>query len=107
MNDKRQDDERINRVVQLVTELHQRQIEVTIPKLMRIEKEIYGNGKPGLLKEYACMMGKFNEITSYANWIKGMFLTIVIGLITYAFGYGQLYMKVENIAKELAAHLLK
>lgn len=65
--DRRIEDERINHIESLIKEIHQRQQEITIPSIQRIEHTVFGNGKPGLCTRMTIM----ETMVKVMTWVVG------------------------------------
>jgi hypothetical protein len=86
MHDNRKDDERIEMIEKLVREIHQRQVEFTLPALADVKKTIYGNGKPGLCEIVTKLDTKINT-TSWAFSIAISALAVIIAIAEFLFKY--------------------
>ena len=75
----RKDDSRIDRIEKLVEEIHQRQIEVTIPGLEGMKKTLYGNGKPGLCETVT----KLDTKITMTAWVLGLAISIIGASIAF------------------------
>ena len=84
-NHKRSSDSKIDEIVSLVKEIHQRQVERTIPAIEKIENTLYGNGKIGICEEVA------NIKTSLSMW-KG-FMLVGATLISLLFVFMEFIIK--------------
>jgi hypothetical protein len=71
--ERRANDEKLNELIVLVKEIHQRQIERTIPAVEKMEKVIYGNGKPGLCDRVGIIETSLNNV----KWVGGAVLAIL------------------------------
>ncbi|MEY2702360.1 MAG: hypothetical protein RLY43_993 [Bacteroidota bacterium] len=81
---RRIDDERFNQIMKI---------------LDKLDKELWGNGRIGLFKEHVICQEKIKSFDSISAWMKGNIIALVLAIITAAFGYGQLYNKVNTFEK--------
>jgi len=71
---KRVNDEKIDELVYLVKEIHQRQTEITIPKIKEIEETLYGTDKKsGLCKQVSVMESALVS----SRWFVGLVMSLV------------------------------
>lgn len=67
------DEEKLDELLRMVTEVHQRQTERTIPAIERIEHTIYGNGKVGLCQE----VNNIKTTVTVLRWVGGAVATVL------------------------------
>jgi hypothetical protein len=80
----RRDDERINTIESLVKEIHQRQIEITLPMIEEMKNTVYGNGKPGLCDAVSRMDTKIN-MTAWIFGIAISCLGVLVAILEYLY----------------------
>jgi ribosomal protein L19 len=71
--ERRASDEKLNELISLVKEIHQRQIERTIPAVESLEKVIYGNGKPGLCDRVSVIETSLTSV----KWFGGVVIALL------------------------------
>lgn len=97
--------EEIAKIKTIIQEIHQRQVEQTIPILEKLNECLYGNGKCGLIAEHAVVKEKLCDLESVGKWVKTIAISVIGAIITFAFGYGILFKTVEYVKDLILKHI--
>jgi hypothetical protein len=104
MMDNRTYDKKIDLLVQQlgklqedVNEIKQRQMELTIPKLTKIEKCLFGNGDEGLLEEHAVCRDRIKIYEKISGNVSRIIATLIIYFIIFAGSYTVLAFQVKHL----------
>lgn len=95
----------INEMKLMIGEIHQRQIEITLPELKQLHEKISGNGKNGLVAELAVCTEKLQNIESIKRWLASIILTLMLTIGTFIYGYGKLFKQVEIVSDFIMQHV--
>jgi hypothetical protein len=95
----------VNIIKEGVAEIHQRQTEITIPKIQAIEKCLYGNGDIGLLEEHVLCKERLNNLIALKIWVIAISGTLVAAVIGYAVAVGKIIQTIDFIRSLLTKHL--
>jgi hypothetical protein len=79
-NERRIGDDKIEEIIHLVREIHQRQTEKTIPAIVKIEHTLYGNSKIGLC-DYVVGLDSKLTATKYFFGIILIIIAIAVSII--------------------------
>lgn len=104
--DRRSPDGRIDEIQNIIIEMqklqqeiHQRQLEKTIPVLEKLEKCLYGNGEAGLLEEHVACKEQMKAYGRLSDKVGNILITLIGSIAAFIFGYGIMYFKVEHLWK--------
>lgn len=74
-------------------EIGMRQTEITIPTLLELKNCIWGNGKPGLLREHAICQKKIEGYDKITDKLMGIIITIIVQFIFTGAGLAWVILK--------------
>jgi len=72
-NYKRESDARLDEMMLLIREIHQRQNERTIPAIEKMESTLYGNGKKGLCE----IVSEMKTSVFIVKWFVGLAVSLI------------------------------
>jgi hypothetical protein len=74
-------------------EISIKQIEITVPTLLKLESCLHGNGRPGLLKEHALCQDKLQRYDKMTDKIVAIIITLVLQFLFTGAGMAFIYFK--------------